>query len=503
LYYIWGGWIGSVTYAAREGGSYSCARCHTTGFAIDNSAPEPLFSFPSINLNLDPDAGGPATTSSWTLDGVQCERCHGQGSTHAAGPSINNIILPSALASTDLCMSCHRQEHQDPNTGVISVNNPPQIEVSNSGNFAITFYGYSTGQEFLNSPHARFTGTSGDILNAAKYQSNFQSSYGGCSGCHDVHESTVPEINALASTSMKNACGINCHSNMGNFGLIKHPTGPGTPIGAGSDVTDACAICHMPVASQGGAAHLFRISTDPNYSTFPTPAQYGAGQRTANTSPDGIYTTAVWVDLDLACGQCHGGSAGPGATTNGAMYLDKNYLAAVATGMHASQDLPPTVSHSAQTVTVNGLSVSFTDNSAENNSKSATDLVVEVNWDDGSVSFGPSGSAFSHTYASGGVFNILHTVSEGGNQFASEFIPVTVSATAGSYSITASSAFTGVLYVLKHNGLLIQTQTPAGTSAIFSGLAPNTYTVTAYKNKAIGPTTQSVIVTNADQAVAF
>ena len=48
----------------------------------------------------------------------------------------------------------------------------------------------------------------------------------------------------------------------------------------------------------------------------------------------GTYANAVWVDLDLACGQCHGGSLGAGATQNGALYFSKSQLSSLAINMH-------------------------------------------------------------------------------------------------------------------------------------------------------------------------
>ncbi len=53
------------------------------------------------------------------------------------------------------------------------------------------------------------------------------------------------------------------------------------------------------------------------------------------------YANAVWVDLDLACGQCHGGSAGKSATKNNAPYMDKAYLAMVANKMHLDAEPAP------------------------------------------------------------------------------------------------------------------------------------------------------------------
>jgi hypothetical protein len=54
---------------------------------------------------------------------------------------------------------------------------------------------------------------------------------------------------------------------------------------------------------------------------------------------------SVWVDLDLACGQCHGGSFGSNATHNNAPYKSKTELAADAFNMH---NVTPTASFTSQ-----------------------------------------------------------------------------------------------------------------------------------------------------------
>ena len=81
-----------------------------------------------------------------------------------------------------------------------------------------------------------------------------------------------------------------------------------------------------PAGGTGLYVHVMRINTNPLYSTFPkagatTPgicsdpyyntradclAAGKAWSLVANSAPDGDYKNAVWVDLDLACGQCHG-----------------------------------------------------------------------------------------------------------------------------------------------------------------------------------------------------
>jgi len=89
----------------------------------------------------------------------------------------------------------------------------------------------------------------------------------------------------------------------------------------------------MPKATSSGfPLHLWRINADPGYSTFPTAAEFGidatATKKIANTSPDSGYADAVWVDLDLTCGQCHGPSGS-------AHLMTKSGTAYYAGAMHA------------------------------------------------------------------------------------------------------------------------------------------------------------------------
>jgi len=191
-------------------------------------------------------------------------------------------------------------------------------------------FGYGKGQEFLNSPHAQFTGTltqnaqhSADLAVAISgtYASQFMDPINkphnyGCTGCHDPHQSTVAAVGAMKPIA--NDCD-GCHPLSANImNTINHPMGPGTPFptGAPSDVPGACIVCHMQAALGRANSHLFRINSDANYRTFPTAAQFYAGVTAPGTEPDvsektGLtYTPATWLDVDLACGQCHVGGDG-------------------------------------------------------------------------------------------------------------------------------------------------------------------------------------------------
>jgi hypothetical protein len=119
----------------------------------------------------------------------------------------------------------------------------------------------------------------------------------------------------------------------------------------GTDQVKGCETCHMPRINGSLPVHLWRINASASYSTFPTALQFGIGgaatSKVANTAsdtgPSGPYANAVWVDVDYACGQCHGG--GTNSVDNpppaGQTWRSKATLAARAAGIHraAQSDL--------------------------------------------------------------------------------------------------------------------------------------------------------------------
>jgi hypothetical protein len=201
-------------------------------------------------------------------------------------------------------------------------------------------------------------------------------------------------VDVIGDDPLVRKCGIDCHDHI-KVANIRHPAGPETPI---QDPllqgVDPCIVCHLPKINgqTGQRAHLFRMNLDPDYRTFPTryefcdgtcdlnadldcedvvagPIDEGTldpngcdansdgdcldtgltdvsetesglcspnGQKTANTDPDHHEFEAVWLDLDLACGQCHGG--GENNVDNppkpGVPYMSKAYLAAWAHNIH-------------------------------------------------------------------------------------------------------------------------------------------------------------------------
>jgi hypothetical protein len=250
---------------------------------------------------------------------------------------------------TALCMNCHRQETSGyPNTNgscagwvvALSASAPTtqgacvaaQGTWTDSGNgigmtvgpyhSTVTFPSHPHGNQFLNSPHGKFTGTFSQIATgkflfgspAGKYLSFFLNdgeagnTGNGCTGCHEVHTSTV-----AGERPFREEC-TECHAK--NLNLINHPKGTGTPLEKmATEPFEACVSCHMP-----GGEHLFRINVNSGYSTFPMPAAMKANT-SPNTAADGTFTNAVWVDLDAACGQCHGGGTSQATNTAGRVDL--------------------------------------------------------------------------------------------------------------------------------------------------------------------------------------
>jgi hypothetical protein len=218
--------------------------------------------------------------------------------------------------------------------------------------------------------------------------------------------------------------------------------------------------------------HLWRINTDANYRTFPTATEFGIGapatRKNANTAPDGSYTNAVWVDVDYACGQCHGGSFGPDATQNDAPYLSKQDLALLAKGMH--NNTGPTVSF---TTSMDSNTVTLRDASTDDSI--LPDNAITVNWGDGTSSTGNAGDVFSHAYGAAKKFQIVYSLTDSNGVKISKKLRVSTS-----FSITANinpaAPSDADFTLLNSRGKTMKTG--KGTSSfVFSGLKPGTYKV--------------------------
>ena len=327
---------GSQASCQVAGATWAFTKCSVEGFcnkgtcsdtkypnAIDCKAAGAVWS-PITSKSICDNVGG---QFAWATDVVTCDDAGGRwtGNRFNRGQVIMSV-----------CMDCHRQEANGlPHTNGTCSNGTSTTQGAcvvaggtwtDTGNgigmfvgpyhSTVTFPSHPHSNQFLNSSHARFVGkwseiATGkfDMTDTRKYGSGFMAwgessnTGNGCTGCHNVHESLVGGAEPFEAKCSE------CH-HVKSLNRIQHPWGAGTPFEkAATEPMDACVTCHMPAGM-----HLFRINTDKAYSTFPMP-QAMAGNVAPNTAPDGAFKDAVWVDLDMACGQCHGGGTANVQTT--------------------------------------------------------------------------------------------------------------------------------------------------------------------------------------------
>ncbi len=328
-----------TTQASCEANNCSDPLYTTQATCETNVCSDPLYTTQPTCLA---NGGTWAPRGVWTLvrqwaaatDVIRCEDIDARwtGSKTQRGPII-----------TALCMQCHRQE-----TGGAPYDstNPGTVLKVGPAHGTVAFVSHPHGNMFLNSPHGKFTGTFSQIATGkfnyamtGEYKSFFQidgeaaNTGNGCTGCHDVHKSVVEEAFEPApgqEGAIREECTA-CHAK--SLTAILHPKGTGTPLEEmDEEPAEACVSCHMP-----DGMHMFRVNADPSYSTFPATALTATVN--ANTTPDGTFTNAVWVDIDHACGQCHGGGTAQATTTGDIASGSKVLTVASTTGFTAGQKI--------------------------------------------------------------------------------------------------------------------------------------------------------------------
>ena len=181
-------------------------------------------------------ASGPrqrASGDSTRVEAITCERCHGDGETHARRPSPKNIINPAKLsgaARDSVCEQCHLE-------GDTRILNPGR-----------TLDDYHPG-DLLERTMVTYLLQQSDVEKRAVTQveelaeSKCKRARGGmlwCGTCHNPHQDPH-EPAAVRTARVAQVC-RSCHS-----GLSKadHPAGQ-----------NECASCHMPARPANNIAHL-------------------------------------------------------------------------------------------------------------------------------------------------------------------------------------------------------------------------------------------------------
>ena len=169
--------------------------------------------------------------------GIDCQRCHGPGSNHAANPSRATIVNPARLAPPrriEVCLQCHLETTNLPLPGQILRYNRDIFSYRPGEpltDYALYFdhkpnTGYDDKFEFSSAPYRLFK--------SACYRANPEALT--CTTCHDPHGGD------RAPATYAKACNT-CHA--GKLTSQNHPT----------TATD-CIACHMAERRPTDAIHV-------------------------------------------------------------------------------------------------------------------------------------------------------------------------------------------------------------------------------------------------------
>jgi predicted CXXCH cytochrome family protein len=249
---------GSVNYSGRPYG-YDCFKCHTTG-------PERFEDNGGRRQDNRMGVGG-----TWAEAGVQCEACHGPGSTHIPAPGTGQLVIDGSF---DACGQCHFGDADEDGLAVLD--------------------GFIAGNQ-----------------QAAEVQASPHAALGACTVCHDPHTSVTYD----RARAIRNAC-TNCH---GDQNLARHAGA----IYVRGDYVEfvSCESCHMPFATKtlpgavpvgesrvgDGRSHLVKI--DVSASRFDS--KLGAGGTRWALDAEGQAS----ITLDHVCLRCHDGGGNVFALT--------------------------------------------------------------------------------------------------------------------------------------------------------------------------------------------
>ncbi|MGC2063412.1 MAG: PKD domain-containing protein [Thermodesulfovibrionales bacterium] len=439
----------------------ACFKCHATGYvspAAVDATKEPEKSFPGISWNgtttytpgsrpgvinfataftTDRNTNTKTTNTygAWDQYGVVCSKCHNSaGGSHTSGGDGIAMSVGNGYNANAICGQCHiRASSSDwsvtAGTGALATR--AQVGTGHP-NWHAT--------DFLNSPHARFTGTYAQVATSSMYNSAFGTvAGGGCTGCHNPHGSVREFFTELAAEGdphgtdeslgplegVEVGC-VDCHSvaqgNSYPITTFRHPTDPTKPTPWGTP--DPCATCHM-----AGARHLFRVTTDVNYTTT---------QATAfPVKSDGVSAEAVWQDLKSVCQQCHSGHV------DGIPFIQTADLRGFANGFHGGPVSPEAFDMDFTYTPGTNRQMLFTATGCP------TGKTCNYKWDfgDGTTDALPtSGATSSHTYATGGTYSaqvIIVNVTDSNNAAkAKAFTVVSTNAAPVAVKTITQSGFT-------------------------------------------------------------
>lgn len=257
---------------------------------------------------------------------VTCERCHGNGSVHAASPSKTNILTFPRSVSPIVCAQCHGPIYEDyqQSAHYHIVEHPVADGVTSPAQYGRTsrcmechaglyrVQTYEQGVDPVNLADADIAAIAANVIDVQ----NKVDQSANCATCHDPH----------AKTGNLNADGEEVQLRHSTFSTDTSQIAPGTTAQQFTTFNHACGECHNGRAADGSDAKLSQSSSTsrPNMHDSPQfntlmgiggsegPAgppvrnmahAQAPGQCTHCHMPDARHTFTV--SYDKGCAPCH------------------------------------------------------------------------------------------------------------------------------------------------------------------------------------------------------
>jgi len=240
---------GGDTPAPEHSADANCLPCHTTGWDLAERSDG------GVDLTALGNGEG-----KWVEAGVQCERCHGPGSTHSSvtvSEKIFHITQPQHLdpaAGRAVCGQCHSQRQGEgnglpfPYSTTAGAFRPGQLLDETSYSVAELWASGAAAlprqqhDELLLSPHG--TEEAGSLV---------------CWDCHDAHGATLGDDGEVLGRQLRldpydNTLCLSCHLGLtfgGDTDRAEEHDGHALYEPEAEDGAGRCIACHMPATSTG------------------------------------------------------------------------------------------------------------------------------------------------------------------------------------------------------------------------------------------------------------
>lgn len=270
---------------------YNCGNCHTTGWKRTTDAT----TFDFRNRATQDDL--PGMDGTFALQGIQCESCHGAGSTHAQTKSRSDITkVATARTTSDFlasdmaygkpvaCSECHtRDGEKDYPTYVSAFTTASGLDIEG---------GRINATDNLIKHHEQYDELLGidpsDITNGSTRTSSFTAAKSDCTGCHNPHATTEYQDISGHTPGVAATC-ESCHA--------------GTTISVSSMANFDCKECHMPKMVKS-AVKTFTGTDSPDLGDIKTHILKIDLTNSTQYTTDGKYAYP-WITVDYACRRCH------------------------------------------------------------------------------------------------------------------------------------------------------------------------------------------------------